>query len=428
MSFYHFPYFLNRWIKLISIFFSDLRIYVSIKGLKVLKKAISNIRLFKEFINLPISAKEEFIKDLRRGLMPDPGTEHAVRESIAWLCRAQDCSISKDGGVARHYSLITGWGASYPETTGYIIPTLIDFAEKHHDEAIIRRVQQMLDWLVKIQLPEGGFQGGTMDDKPVVPVIFNTGQILLGLSRGAAKFGEPYLEAMHKAADWLVNVQDSDGCWRKHSTPFAKPGEKAYETHVAWGLFEAASVGHEKKYANAAMRNINWALTKQHGNGWFSDCCLSEPSKPLTHTIGYVLRGVIEAYRFTKDTSLLHACEKTANGILKAIREDGFLPGRLNNDWSGTVRWSCLTGSAQIAQCYLMLYKETGKKEYLESGLALNRFVRRTVMVDGSPERRGGVKGSFPISGLYGKYEYLNWASKFFIDSNILEKTILEAE
>lgn len=40
---------------------------------------------------------------------------------------------------------------------------------------------------------------------------------------------------MRRAADWLVETQDADGCWRRHPTPFAEPGEKVYETHVAWG-------------------------------------------------------------------------------------------------------------------------------------------------------------------------------------------------
>ncbi len=61
----------------------------------------------------------------------DPGIDRVIEESIAWLCRAQDRSASADGGVARHYSLITGWGSSYPETTGYIVPTLLTYAREH---------------------------------------------------------------------------------------------------------------------------------------------------------------------------------------------------------------------------------------------------------------------------------------------------------
>ena len=38
----------------------------------------------------------------------------------------------------------------------------------------------------------------------------------------------------------------------------------------------------------------------------------------------------------------------------------------------------------------------------------------------------GGVKGSFPVSGGYGPYEYLNWAAKFFVDANLLEASVKE--
>jgi hypothetical protein len=45
--------------------------------------------------------------------------------------------------------------------------------------------------------------------------------------------------------------------------------------------------------------------------------------------------------------------------------------------------------------------------------------------VHGEADIRGGVKGSFPVSGDYNPYEYLNWAAKFFIDSHLLERAII---
>ena len=41
--------------------------------------------------------------------------------------------------------------------------------------------------------------------------------------------------------------------------------------------------------------------------------------------------------------------------------------------------------------------------------------------LDGPPEIRGGIKGSFPIDGQYGQYEYLNWAAKFFADALMID-------
>jgi hypothetical protein len=349
---------------------------------------------------------------------------------VSWIGRAQDFSRTRDGGVARHYSLIDGWGSSYPETTGYIVPTLLDVARIRGgsvgDEAR-ERARRMLDWLVSIQLPEGGFQGGMVDQEPVVPVTFNTGQILLGLAAGVTEFGDAYRDPMNRAATWLATTQDPDGCWRRHPTPFAAPGEKAYETHVAWGLLEAYRVEPDSRYLEAGLATIRWALSWQRENGWFARCCLEDPEAPLTHTIGYVLRGILEGHRSSRDPTLLAAAQRTANGVLSALRPDGFLPGRLDCRWKGKERWSCLTGTVQIAHCLLILHQETGEPRYRAAALAGNGFVRRSVSLSGPPEVRGGVKGSFPVDGSYGHYQYLNWACKFFIDSNLLEQELAPA-
>lgn len=355
-----------------------------------------------------------------------PGRSETLNAAMAWLCAAQDHSASADGGVARDFSLLNGWATSYPETTGYIIPTFIELANRSGSEEFHMRARRMLDWCVAIQFPEGGFQGGKIDATPKVPVTFNTGQILLGLSAGAKQYGDmAYIDAMNKAAAWLRDDLEVDGCWRKHATPFAAPGEKAYETHVAWGLFEAERVAPNNSYGEAGLRQIDWALTKQTANGWFASNCLTNPKSPLTHTIGYVLRGIIEGYLLSRRPGLLTAALKTADGLLPTIEADGRLPGRLDANWKGAVNYVCLTGSVQIAHCLFLLYRETGKQQYLEAAQKLTSYVRRTVHLSGSASQLGGIKGSFPVDGDYGQWEYLNWAAKFFIDANLLEMDIL---
>jgi len=281
----------------------------------------------------------------------------------------------------------------------------------------------MLDWLVSIQLLDGGFQGGKIDSRPIAPVTFNTGQILLGLAAGEQRFGQ-YRTAMRRAADWLVNAQDADGCWRRHFSPFASSGEKSYETHVACGLLEAERVDPGRGYAQAALANVRWALKSQRTNGWFDRCCLDDSSKPLTHTIGYALRGVVEAYRFSRDGIFLAAARRTADGLLSALRDDGHLAGRLLPDWSAGVGWVCLTGTAQIACCWSLLFELTQDQRYARAAVKANDFLRRSVRVEGPPETRGAVKGSLPVSGAYGRYQYLSWAAKFLADSLMLEMDV----
>lgn len=390
----------------------------------VLRTSVRAARRLADELRLPEAARAERARD-RQGLpAADPGIDRAVDETAAWLGRAQDHSTSHDGGVAHHYSLRSGWSPSYPETTGYIVPSLLDWAELRGDAEARERARRMLDWLVAIQTPEGGFQGGVIGTPEPRPVAFNAGQILLGLARGVREFGEPYREAMRRAADWLTEIQDPDGCWRRFATPFARTGDKTYDVHAGWGLLEAARLEPGRPWGAAALANARWALGFQRDNGWIDHASQDDPERPTTHPLGYTMKGLFEAYRFSDDERFLTACRRMADGALRALGEDGFLPGRLTCDWRGAVPWASLTGSVQIAHVWLQLHAVTGEARYREAGCLANRWVRRTLRVDGPEATRGGVKGCFPVDGDFGAWCYLNWAAKFFIDSNLAERAL----
>jgi hypothetical protein len=132
----------------------------------------------------------------------------------------------------------------------------------------------------------------------------------------------------------------------------------------------------------------------------------------------------VEGYRFTGEAALLKASRKTADGLLGALSPSGFLSGRLNREWRGTVRWACLTGSAQVALSWLRLYECTSDGRYWKSACSVLRYLRQTLDLEGAPEIRGAVKGSHPINGGYCPYQYPNWAAKFLIDACLLEQRL----
>jgi hypothetical protein len=103
-----------------------------------------------------------------------------IELTVDWLCRSQDAT--DDYGSSKGHHLLKGTMASYPETTGYIIPTLYDCAAFLNRPELRVRCLQMADWLVSIQMKNGAFQGGAID-LPPVPTVFNTGQIMFGLLR-----------------------------------------------------------------------------------------------------------------------------------------------------------------------------------------------------------------------------------------------------
>lgn len=91
------------------------------------------------------------------------------------------------------------------------------------------------------------------------------------------------------------------------------------DTHIAWSLLEAHSVEPNRGYAEAALSNVDWALSLQRESGWFDKCYVTNLSFPLTHTLGYVFRGILEAYCFNKQDSLLKACKALGDGFIKAL-------------------------------------------------------------------------------------------------------------
>ena len=54
--------------------------------------------------------------------------EQHLLAAAEWLERAQ--STTGDGGVSGRYRLDSGWTSSYPETTGYIVPTFLRLANE----------------------------------------------------------------------------------------------------------------------------------------------------------------------------------------------------------------------------------------------------------------------------------------------------------
>ena len=76
----------------------------------------------------------------------------------------------------------------------------------------------------------------------------------------------------------------------------------------------------------------------------------------------------------------------------------------------------------QLNESLLLLDRETEQPAYRRAAMSVNSYVRRTIALEGLPDIVGGVKGSFPIDGDYGRWQYLNWACKFMIDSNMAER------
>jgi len=180
-------------------------------------------------------------------------------------------------------------------------------------------------------------------------------------------------------------------------------------------------------FREAAHRNLKAVAALQHENGWFPSCCLTDPKRPLLHTIAYTIRGLLEGGRVLNDGELVESAVLAAGALLDRVRDDGWMPGRFHPDWSGAVRWSCLTGEAQMANNWMRLFLITGNPRWLTPVAPVLRFLKRTQnRTSDDPGLMGGIKGSYPMDGGYGRFEILNWATKYFADALIRHQQILD--
>ena len=346
-----------------------------------------------------------------------------IAEAVAWLCRAQDAT--KCGGVARGYSLVCdpffgagGWQPAYPETTGYIIPTLFAAARHLNRPELARRAELAARWECDVQLESGAVRGGVMGQTPT-PAVFNTGQVLLGWLAAYGESGSSvFAAAARRAGTYLVATLDADGLWRRDASSYADPVATLYNARTAWALAEAGRRLDEPDFAPAALRSLRAVAARQRANGWFPLCCLTDPNRPLLHTLAYAIRGLLEGGRVLEDAHLVAQAALAAGRIAEAVRPSGWLPGRFTSEWRPAARWSCLTGNAQMANIWIRLFEITDEPQWLEPVPVVLRFLKATQnRSSANPRLRGGIKGSFPVGGDYGRHQLLSWATKFFVDA-----------
>ncbi|MBP6573300.1 MAG: hypothetical protein KA230_02515 [Flavobacteriales bacterium] len=321
-----------------------------------------------------------------------------------------------DSGLGS-FHMIDGWRSSYPETTGYIIPTLFALSDHLQRPDLAERALRAADWLLSIQRPDGGWQGGRVgEERP--SVVFNTAQVVRGLMAAHERKGwSVYLAAATQACDWIIGAQESDGSWARHN--FLGTA-RVYDTYVAAPLLHMHALTAADRYREAALRNLDWALTRQRPNGWFADAdnTLQHNKRPITHTLAYTIDGLIESYTFTRDERLLVAARSASDTLLTCFLEHGRLGGRYDEHWQGSEA-SITTGCAQMAIVWARLHALSGEERYAEGRDRMVAWligVQRSLYA-GPKDCRGALPGSVPLWGRYEKFACPNWATKYFADA-----------
>lgn len=345
-------------------------------------------------------------------------TEEALRALRNWILNAQ----RPDGGVAAYYSLLTGYSQSYAEVTGYLVPTLYDFADITKDQSARQVADRATRWLTSLQMPSGAFPAGLHGNTPQ-PSVFNTGQILQGLVRAHAETNNmEIMRAATLAGDWLIAVQQDDGSW---SGEAAYQGiQHTYYSMVSWALCELARRSGSAGYAAAADKNIDRVLQHFRPSGWIDGINLQGHPTYL-HFIAYVIQGVLESGILRQRDDAIQAAAASAWVLLRKFEAQKFLCGTYEQDFRSGQRFSCLTGNAQMSCVWLRLSEVTGDRRYLNAALKMNEMLKQSLPIRGGQGVVGGVAGSDPIWGAYQPLRYISWGAKFLTDALILEQRLM---
>lgn len=376
---------------------------------------------------LPVIVARDAVALGRRTVPPYSGgvPTSALRDAIRWLCRTHDAAGGR--GCSRGFSLVDGWLAPYPETTGYIIGTLLEYASRTGDAELRARAARMGDWELEIQTGDGGIPMpvGRTGRRYGPAVAFDTGMVLHGfLDLDAAGIGPAYRDGALRAGDFLVARQSGDGTWTGASS--YRGVATTYHARVAWALLRLGALTGDVRFTDAGLRNLDWVVSMQRPNGWFNACAFRPGHLPNTHGIAYTLRGLTEGFATTGEPAYLNAARRTSEVLMGWIETHGTLPAVFDESWNPTVRYICLTGVVQLAAAWLRLFQLTGEPRWRATGANAVELVVAHQQRLPLPPVEGAVPGSFPIWGRYAPLQFPNWATKFLADALMLRADCLD--
>ena len=360
-----------------------------------------------------------------QGVKPARPQAH-LAAAAEWLRRAQD--VTGDGGVAGYFSAWRGWSGSYPETTGYLVPTFLALSLRPEFADFSNRASRAVEFLLGCQLPSGAFPGGQVGRGQPAPSVFNSAQVLGGLVEWHRKTSDARaLEAAVRAGDWLVTQQDSVGAWTRH---VYLNTATTYTAYASCWLAELGVYANRRAYREAAALHLQWVLGHVDSDTGWIDACGFSPLEhrqrvAFTHTIAYTIAGMLSTARLLGIEEGVDCARRAARAVAGVLGTAGWLPGVLDHCWSPRAAFDCVTGTAQMALIWMDFFETDHDPLWLAVATrAIDEAAYAQELRAGSPAVFGGVPGSDPLWGRYTRLGFPNWAAKFLVDALLEEQRL----
>ncbi len=349
-----------------------------------------------------------------------------ILAALQWLRRSIE--VQGGRGSSAFYSPwrhpLKKWAPAYPETTGYLLPTLAR-AEQYVDLPwITPLLSDCGEWLLEMALEEGAFP--ELYGHTGKPSLFNTGQILFGLVEMWHRSKDVrYQFAIERALEWMLAVR-----WSERPQP-------TYYSRAWWGALVAArSLGDGQAELDIA-EVLDELASRFRPNGALRAWGFAAHSRAYTHTIAYSLRGFYEAGKLLKRIDWADKVWNSLQQLEVLYRRHGKLAGMYDENWKGRYAFICVPGHAQLSVLYALVARDLrrGFADFYPSGASLSapegdahvpmermsrQLLRPLLKVQrrrGGENLRGALPGSVPFWGPYQPLRYPNWAAKFFVDA-----------
>jgi hypothetical protein len=339
-----------------------------------------------------------------------------------WLRRSVEACRGE--GSSAYYTPILGWADPYPETTGYLVETLIKFGHFVDEVTYVRLGLRLASWLLSTQNPDGSFQAGRFTNKPQPPTVFNTAQVLFGLMAAFEASREVrYMLAARRAAAWLCAVMDAAGRWSKFNYR-NQSYSPTYYSRVSWPLLVAWKNWGNPYVRDCAVRSLQSILDRQNANGSFREWgFMPATGNAFTHTIAYTIEGLLQAGLILggTETECWRAGYRAAEALFRRFEIQKQAGGAYDQQWKADFSFTCVTGNLQLALCWLIISEQTSDARFLNAALKILDVVQDAQWLLRWPRSLwGAFPGSKPLWGPYMRFRYPNWAAKFYLDAMMM--------
>lgn len=351
--------------------------------------------------------------DLTKRLGGKTFLEKRAKSSIRWIKRS--FKVHNNEGSAAYFSQIKGWSFAYPETTGYLIPTMHRYAQKFEDQKLIDLIRSQIDFLITSQNEDGSFPRFFHEASD--PLVFDTAQILLGLNY-AYQSEDLKSDAIHTAIEkaylWLVERLGPFGSFTSNN--FIEGYNPSYYTRILWPMHESNLILGDDANDKKLEQSLDFFFGLKNENLSFKDWSFEPNNAALTHSIVYTLRGLYETALLMKNESLIDSVKESTSKLITEIQDNNWqIAASYDQDWSGNYSFICSSGNAQLFILILKLFgPEAFDIKLYESLMGpLIKAQRKKIKQPGL----GAVPSSIPIWGKYQRFRYTNWTQKFYLDA-----------